>query len=211
MILYGDPRHNAVTTYNVGTATQDGIFIRPTNQSLNNFAEKIQSYCNSKSRTLLNLLPFFFFLRCYPGSNLGSANDPFCAQGNDLAVHLAYPREFDDAGAAFVNKRFQGQQALAKAQEASANGTPPTPAVAAPAPPPAAATLVRPGAKSQIANSTAASVSIGVDKAIGKPWAFAIKPSEVAKRRERIPGLAAKEQWELAKKLLTDKTGGVVV
>jgi acetylxylan esterase len=53
MILYGDPRHNAVATYNVGTATQDGIFIRPTNQTLTPFAEKIQSYCNSKSRNFL--------------------------------------------------------------------------------------------------------------------------------------------------------------
>ena len=48
IVLYGDPRHNAVSSYNVGTATQDGIFVRPVNQSLSNFANKLQSYCNGK-------------------------------------------------------------------------------------------------------------------------------------------------------------------
>jgi hypothetical protein len=154
------------------------------------------------------------------------ANDPFCARGNDLAVHLAYPQEFDDAGAAFVTKRFQSQQALAKAQGASAAGTStaaapptaealPTPAVAASVPPPAAATLIRPGVKSQVANSTAATISFSVKKAVGKPWAFAMKEaaksSEVAKRRERIPGPAASKQWETAKKMLLDKMGAAVV
>jgi hypothetical protein len=222
MILYGDPRHNAVAAYNIGTATQDGIFIRPTNQTLNLFAEKIQSYCNSKSRTLLNL-PSFNVFTVLSGSDLSSANDPFCAQGNDLAVHLAYPKEFDDAGAAFVNKRFQGQQALAKAQGASAAGTSPTPASSLPpavvapatAPPPAAATLVRPGIKSQTANSTVAAVSIVVSKTIEKPWAFAMKsvarPFKVANRRERTPRPAANGQWDMAKRLLTNEMGGDVV
>ena len=147
-------------------------------------------------------------------SNSSSANDPFCAQGNDLAVHLAYAQEFDNAGAAFVNKRFQGQQALAKAQGASAAGVAAPPSPVAAAPPPAVATLVRPGAKSQVANSTAAAVSISVGKAVGKPWAFAMKDvsktSEVVKRGERIPGPAASAQWEVAKKLLKDKMGGAV-
>jgi hypothetical protein len=163
-------------------------------------------------------------------SDLNLANDPFCARGNDLAVHLAYAKEFDDAGAAFVNKRFKSQQALAKAQGASAAGSPPapaeaplaappTPAAAAPPsapPPPAAATLVRPGIKSQVVNSTAAAVSVGVSKAVGKPWAFAMKTvskssDEMAKRRERVPGPAASEQWEMAKKLLLEKMGGATV
>jgi hypothetical protein len=54
-----------------------------------------------------------------------------------------------------------------------------------------------------------------VVKAVGKPWAFAMKevskPSEVDKSTERIPGSTTNAQWEMAKKLLTDKMGGVVV
>ncbi|KAE9969202.1 hypothetical protein BLS_005461, partial [Venturia inaequalis] len=46
MVFYGDPRHNAVATYNVGTAKQDGVFSRPTNQTLDTFSGKLRSYCN---------------------------------------------------------------------------------------------------------------------------------------------------------------------
>ncbi|TLD35141.1 acetylxylan esterase precursor protein [Venturia nashicola] len=176
MVFYGDPRHNAVATYNVGTADKDGIFTRPTNQTLNTFSEKLQSYCNT--------------------------NDPFCAQGNDIAVHLNYPQEFDDAAAAFVNKRFQSQQALAKAQGAPAPDSPPTPAQADPVPP--AATLVRPEISSQPANSTATTAAISLEKTVRTPWAFAMKSvlgSEVVKRRERNAGIPKNALFEASKRM----------
>jgi len=138
MVFYGDPRHNARATYNVGTATTDGAFARPLNQSLSNFASKIQSFCN--------------------------ARDPFCAQGDDLATHLAYPTEFDGVAAAFITAKFQGAQG---AQIASA------PASSAPLP---LATLVR----RQLSNSTVAiSVSNSTSAAkrarlVVAPWSYAM-------------------------------------
>lgn len=103
-------------------------------------------------------------------------------------MHLAYPQEFDDAGADFVNKRFQAQQALAKAQG------------------PPAATLVLPGIKLQLANSTAELVAIRIGKAVGKPWAFAMKTFldtyKASKRRERVSGLSENAQFEISKKML---------
>lgn len=102
-------------------------------------------------------------------------------------------------------KRFQAQQALAKAQGAPAPDLPPSPAQADPAPP--AATLVRPGVKSQLANSTAAAVASSVGKAVGTPWAFAMR-DEATKRRERVPGMPKNAKFEAAKKMLVDAMGG---
>lgn len=122
-----------------------------------------------------------------------------------MAVHFAYPQEFDDASAAFVKKRFQAQQALAKAQGAPASDLLPSPAQADPAPP--AATLVRPGVKSQLANSTAEAVAISVRKAVGTPWAFAMR-DEVTKRTQRVSGMSKSAQFQAAKKMLVDAMGG---
>ncbi|KAF2436200.1 alpha/beta-hydrolase, partial [Tothia fuscella] len=82
VVMYGDPRHVVQAPFNVGTATKDGIFPRSMNQTLNAFAAMTKAFCNDR--------------------------DPFCASGDELAVHLAYPREFDTMAAAFVTSRLQG-------------------------------------------------------------------------------------------------------
>lgn len=62
---------------------------------------------------------------------------------------------------------------------------PPTTATDVSAPP--AATLVRPGTKFQIANSTTATVYISVGKMVWKPWDFAIK--EVSESNDIVEGM----------------------
>jgi len=95
VVMYGDPRHLVQTSFNVGTATKDGVFPRPMNQSLNAFADKTKSFCN--------------------------VNDPFCASGDDLAVHLAYPPQFDAQAAEFVTAKFQGTAVLGSSNSNSTN------------------------------------------------------------------------------------------
>lgn len=81
MIMMGDPRHIANTSFDVGTATMDGLFPRPANQSCDSFASIIQSYCDE--------------------------GDPFCAGGNDTLVHLGYTKKYNDAALNFTNAKIK--------------------------------------------------------------------------------------------------------
>lgn len=83
----------------------------------------------------------------------------------------------------------------------------PSPASADPAPP--VATLVRPGVKSQLANSTVTAVAMNVGKAMGTPWAFRVEGG-VRRRRGRgfLGFLPYNAQFEAAKKMLLDAMSG---
>lgn len=109
-----------------------------------------------------------------------------------------------------MNKRFQAQQALAKAQGAPASGSPPSPAQADPSPP--AATLIRPGLKPQLANSTGMTAAMDAGKAAGTPWAFAMKTvlgDEAVKRGKKVSGISKNARFEAAKKMLVEAMGRV--
>ena len=55
--------------------------------------------------------------------------DPFCASGDEIAVHLAYPKEFDDAAATFVTEKFQNapQGMISAAPATAPPAAPPAP------------------------------------------------------------------------------------
>jgi len=79
IILYGDPRRRASDTFNKGTATRDGVFKRPEHQLLTDYADRIQSYCDS--------------------------GDPFCNYVDVLfPVHFLYPLYNEDAAKFVVGK-----------------------------------------------------------------------------------------------------------
>lgn len=60
----GDPRYKTGKPYNVGTAQRDGLFPRLPHQFLSAYADRTRSYCDN--------------------------NDPYCASGYSLQVHLGY-------------------------------------------------------------------------------------------------------------------------
>lgn len=83
-IQMGDPSFIAGKSYDVGTGTRNGIFPRSsTSQAcLQNYASKIQSYCD--------------------------ATDQFCqAGGTSSAVHLSYVRKYGTQAADFVVRKAQ--------------------------------------------------------------------------------------------------------
>ncbi|OAA66361.1 cutinase [Akanthomyces lecanii RCEF 1005] len=82
IVWYGDPRHNVSASYDQGTATTDGLYVRPASQSCDAFSDLIASYCD-----------------------LG---DPYCSVGNNVWVHLTYPSRHDWPAAAFVNAKLAG-------------------------------------------------------------------------------------------------------
>jgi len=103
-----------------------------------------------------------------------------------------------------VTKRFQSQQALAKAQGASAASTSlPSPlTAAAPAPPPAEATLITSPSplKANVANAPG-KITVPV-KEVVKPWANAVAKNVGAAAREESGG------FESARRLLLERMGG---
>jgi len=77
VIQMGDPRHMPNKSFDRGTAIgATGLFPRGQNQSLDAFANLIQSYCD--------------------------IGDPFCAGGNNLNAHLDYTQKYNDDATAFV-------------------------------------------------------------------------------------------------------------
>lgn len=82
VIQMGDPRFIAGKPFDVGSARTDGLFPRGADQSLDAFADRIQSYCDT--------------------------GDPFCARGASVAVHLNYTNEFNAQAARFVLDRIGG-------------------------------------------------------------------------------------------------------
>ncbi|KAF7369603.1 Acetylxylan esterase 2 [Mycena venus] len=76
VILMGDPAHVAGESFQKGTANnQNGIFPR-SNNGLEQFSDKIASFCD--------------------------IGDEFCASGASLAVHLGYVQEYGSQATAFV-------------------------------------------------------------------------------------------------------------
>ncbi|KAF2722012.1 carbohydrate esterase family 5 protein [Polychaeton citri CBS 116435] len=77
-ILFGDPSFVVGQSYDAGTSTTSGIFPRPQPQlsTLATYGSRIRSYCD--------------------------AGDPFCAGGNNLAVHQGYVSKYGTAATDFV-------------------------------------------------------------------------------------------------------------
>lgn len=83
VIQMGDPRHMPNKSFNRGTAIgATGLFPRRADQSLDAFANEIQSYCDN--------------------------GDPFCAGGNNLGAHLDYTQKYNDDATSFVVARLHG-------------------------------------------------------------------------------------------------------
>lgn len=77
IIAFADPRHVAGQSYDVGTATENGIFARSNTLSkLNVFSSILRSYCDD--------------------------DDPVCASGFDLDVHYANVDTYMDDAVNFV-------------------------------------------------------------------------------------------------------------
>jgi acetylxylan esterase len=82
VILMGDPRYVPGTSFNAGTSKTKGLFPRGNDASLDAFAARTQSYCDT--------------------------GDTFCASGSSIAVHLGYTRKYNSEAQAFVLDRIGG-------------------------------------------------------------------------------------------------------
>jgi hypothetical protein len=78
----GDPAFVPGKSFNAGTSNRAGVFPRNEAQSLDPFADKIQSYCDT--------------------------GDNFCAGGSSLSVHLGYTRKYNGQAEAFVLEKIGG-------------------------------------------------------------------------------------------------------
>lgn len=78
----GDPRYTFGESYHVGTAINQGLFPRLSDQSCEPQALKFRSYCDS--------------------------GDPFCDSGHDLLVHLTYPAVYGSDAARWVVDKIGG-------------------------------------------------------------------------------------------------------
>ena len=82
---FGDPGHVVSQAWDLGTATRNGLFPRSTSQLklLSAFgSSKISAWCDS--------------------------NDPYCASGANLEVHLTYLDRYQNAAASFVLSKIGG-------------------------------------------------------------------------------------------------------
>ncbi|KAF2092120.1 carbohydrate esterase family 5 protein [Saccharata proteae CBS 121410] len=80
IVQFGDPRFIKGLSFDKGNNTvSDGIFPRPAKISCDHYADKIHSYCDQ--------------------------GDPFCADGNELLVHVTYPERYNNAAVGFVNEK----------------------------------------------------------------------------------------------------------
>ncbi|MFF7534719.1 cutinase family protein [Streptomyces bobili] len=82
VIQMGDPRYTTGKPYNVGTAQRDGVFPRLPHQALSAFADRTRSYCDD--------------------------NDPYCASGYSLQVHLGYLDRYSTDALGFVLREIGG-------------------------------------------------------------------------------------------------------
>lgn len=119
-----------------------------------------------------------------------TARDPFCASGDQLAVHLAYPQEFDTMAAGFIMSRLQGTPAppIAGAPQLS-NST--------------AATL---GSNTTTSAKAASSVSATRARSVIAPWSNAFSrittyqksPMGSAKMQARSDKMKPRSPWAFA-------------
>jgi hypothetical protein len=86
IVNFGDPGHVVGAPWDLGTATHNGLFPRGSAQlrSLTAFGggSKIAAWCDS--------------------------NDPYCAHGANLTVHLTYLNRYQSAAASFVLSKIGG-------------------------------------------------------------------------------------------------------
>lgn len=82
VILMGDPSFVPGESFNAGTSTRAGLFPRSDAQSLDAFADRTQSYCDT--------------------------GDTFCASGNSVQVHLSYTRKYNGDAEKFVLAKIGG-------------------------------------------------------------------------------------------------------
>ncbi len=82
VILTGDPAYVPGKSFNAGTSNRAGIFPPAAARSLDPFADRIQSYCDT--------------------------GDNFCAGGANVPVHLGYTRKYNDEAEAFVLEKIGG-------------------------------------------------------------------------------------------------------
>jgi acetylxylan esterase len=82
VILMGDPSFVPGESFNAGTSTRAGLFPRSGAQSLDAFADRTQSYCDT--------------------------GDTFCASGNSVQVHLSYTRKYNGDAEEFVLAKIGG-------------------------------------------------------------------------------------------------------
>lgn len=75
----GDPSHVAGYSFDLGSSSNDGIFARTSDSGCTQYAEKIQSYCDS--------------------------GDAYCDSGEYLAPHYEYVSNYgEDAGEFICDK-----------------------------------------------------------------------------------------------------------
>jgi hypothetical protein len=84
VITFGDPRHVNNQSFNLGTATRNGLFPRSAAQlqALGTFASRIHAWCDR--------------------------NDTFCASGFSTNVHLTYLNRYENAAVQFVIGKIGG-------------------------------------------------------------------------------------------------------
>ncbi|WIM92790.1 cutinase family protein [Actinoplanes oblitus] len=82
VILMGDPRFVPGKVFNAGTSRTRGLFPRGADASLDAFADRTRSFCDT--------------------------GDTFCAGGQSVAVHLSYTRKYNREAGAFVLNRIGG-------------------------------------------------------------------------------------------------------
>jgi len=82
VVLMGDPRYVPGKSFNAGTSKTRGLFARGNDASLDAFAARTQSYCDT--------------------------GDTFCASGNSVAVHLSYTGKYNNAAEAFILSKIGG-------------------------------------------------------------------------------------------------------
>ncbi len=82
VILMGDPRFVPGKSFNAGTSRTQGLFPRGNDASLDAFADRTQSFCDT--------------------------GDTFCASGASVAVHLSYTRKYNGVAEDFVLSKIGG-------------------------------------------------------------------------------------------------------
>ncbi|WP_203830284.1 cutinase family protein [Actinoplanes palleronii] len=82
VVLMGDPRFVPGKSFNAGTSRTKGLFARGAANSLDAFAARTRSFCDT--------------------------GDTFCASGASIAVHLSYTRKYNAVASKFVLSQIGG-------------------------------------------------------------------------------------------------------
>ncbi|GAA2874167.1 hypothetical protein Acy02nite_32170 [Actinoplanes cyaneus] len=82
VVLMGDPRFVPGKSFNAGTSRTRGLFPRGNDASLDAFADRTQSFCDT--------------------------GDTFCASGASVATHLSYTRKYNRVAQDFILSKIGG-------------------------------------------------------------------------------------------------------